>query len=402
MRMMIAAVAAVSVSTASAGGYEWPACGRVDSYPAEDWKPANPARAGWDETKLADAKSVFEGLDSAAVMVVHKGRLVASWGSVETPYTAQSVRKALLNSLVGALVDEKKLSLDATLADLGIDDSDPPLTDAEKQATLRDLLHSRSGIFHSALYEVGGWAKARTTLREREAAAGADLYPHGSLWIYNNWDFNAIGTIVEKAAGEEIGPFFEQRIARRIGMEDFRPEDVEYTTRDHAAEKRFGNVSDHRAYMFNISTRDLARYGVMQLGCGKWRSKRILSQKWVRESIDGVDTRLGRTETDRETGFGDYGYLWQIDRPGSRRYTQLKTREPFYIANGNRGHAMLVMPYLDLVIAHQVATVGGISAEAQQRRFLEGSPEVTDEDFVRLMAAIIAAHPDADTAFTTE
>jgi len=102
------------------------------------------------------------------------------------------------------------------------------------------------------------------------------------------------------------------------------------------------------------------------------------------------------------TGFGDYGFLWQIDRPGSRRYPELKTREPAYFATGNRGHMLAVFPYLDLVIAHQVGTRGGVSMEAQKKRAIEGSPEVRDDEMTSLMKAVIAAHPDAATAYGAE
>jgi CubicO group peptidase (beta-lactamase class C family) len=378
---------------------EWPACGRVDRFPGEEWRSVDPGRRGWDESRLAEAQKVFESQPSAAVMVIHRGRLIADWGSVAEPYTAQSVRKGLVSSLVGQLVAEGRLDLDATLEDMAINDVDPPLSRAEKQATLRDLLRSRSGIFHSALYEVGGWTRERMMLAEEERAAGYDLYPPGAYWIYNNWDFNAVGTIIENAAGETIGPHFARKIAEPTKMQDFRSEHVEYTTSDHPAEQRFGNVSSHRAYVFNISTRDLARYGLLYLNCGKWARKQIVPKDWVLESIVGPDTREGRPADRQNTGFGDYGYLWQIDRPGSRRFAGLKTREPFYIASGARGHLLTVFPYLDLVIAHQVATVGGVSMEAQKKRALEGSPEVTEEQTERLLGAIIKAHPHGARAY---
>jgi CubicO group peptidase (beta-lactamase class C family) len=377
---------------------EWPACGRVSTFPRDEWRQADPSRHGWDEAALERARAAFEATEGAAVMVVHRGRLVASWGTVEERYTAQSVRKALLNSLVGQLVDDGRLRVDQTLSDLGIDDSDPPLSDAERQATLRDLLMSRSGIFHSALYEAGSWIGVRRALRDAEAAAGRDLYPPGAYWVYNNWDFNAVGTIVERASGEDLGPLFESRVAAPLGMQDFRARDVEYTTRDHPAEQRFGNVSDHRAYVFDISTRDLARYGLLYLNCGKWRGRQVVPRDWVLESLNGRNTREGRGPDEQETGFGDYGYLWQIDREGSRRFTQVRTREPFYIASGSRGHLMFVAPYLDLVVVHQVATVGGVGYEAQFRRFTEGSPNVDENAVGDLFAAVIAAHPDAETA----
>lgn len=397
-RLLVAAVVAGATISEPALA-RWPACGRVDTYPGEDWSLADPASRGWDAAQLERAHDIFKSQPSAAVVVVHRGRMIASWGTVAERYTAQSVRKALLNSLVGQLVDRGRLRVGGTLADLGIDDVSPPLTDSEKRATLRDLLMSRSGVFHTALYEVGGWKKARMALAEEERAAGRDLYPPGVYWIYNNWDFNVVGTIVEQAAKEEIGPLFANGIARPTGMQDFRAEDVEYTTSDHPAEIRFGNVSQHRAYVFNISTRDLARYGVLYLGCGRWGNEQVVSKSWVFDSLRGRDTREGRPADRMETGFGDYGYLWFIDRPGARYFPTLHTRDPFFLAAGARGHYMAVFPELDLVIVHQVATVGGVSAAAQQKRAREGSPEVPDEKVAALMEAIILAHPDAADAF---
>ena len=401
MRTPFLAPLAAGLAFASGANAEWPTCGHVDAFPGADWRQTDPGRRGWDEAQLDAARQIFSGQPSAAVMVVHRGRQIAAWGDVSARYTAQSVRKGLLSSLVGQLVGDGRLQLDATLEEMGVDDVSPALTPAERQATLGDLLRSRSGIFHSALYEVGGWTRMRRALGEREREAGRDLYPPGAYWIYNNWDFNALGTIVERAAGEEIGPLFARRIAAPTRMQDFRPEHVEYTTSDHPAEQRFGNVSSHRAYVFDISTRDLARYGLLYMNCGRWGRTQVVPRDWVLASIDGPDTRNGRGPDEQDTGFGGYGYLWQIDKPGMRRFAALNTREPSYFATGARGHVMGVFPALDLVIVHQVATVGGVGIEAQMRRFQQGSPEVSEEQVAALFAAVIRAHPDAASAFET-
>lgn len=376
----------------------WPACGAVDSFPADSWAAPTVPR-GWHPDRLAEAQAIFAGSGGAAAMVVHRGLPVASWGSVEVPYTAQSVRKGLVSSLAGLLVADGALALNDTLVDLGMDD-DPPLTEAERQATFEDLLHSRSGIMHSALYEVGGWKRLRARLAERKQREGG--FAPGAYWVYNNWDFNAVGTVLEQVGSAPLGEQFAARIARPTGLQDFRPESVEYTTRDHPAEQRFDNRSNHRAYVFDISTRDLARYGLLYLACGNWQGEQVVPRDWVLASIDGIDTRLGRAADERQTGFGDYGYLWQVDRPGSRRYPGVPTREPVYFATGNRGHLMMVAPYLDLVVAVQPATVGGVGFEAQLRRATEGSPEITFEDMNALLAAIIRAHPDGDRALLAE
>jgi CubicO group peptidase (beta-lactamase class C family) len=207
---------------------------------------------------------------------------------------------------------------------------------------------------------------------------------------------------VERAAGEDIGPLFARRVATPTRMQDFQPEHVEYTTSEHPAEQRFGNVSSHRAYAFDISTRDLARYGLLYLNCGRWGRTQVVPRDWVLASIDGPDTREGRGSEEQDTGFGSYAYLWQIDRLGSRFFAALPAREPSYFALGARGHVLGVFPALDLVIVHQVATVGGVSVEAQMRRAREGTPEVSNDQIAALFAEIIRAHPDAKIAFTPE
>lgn len=72
------------------------------------------------------------------------------------------------------------------MAELGIDDNEPRLTDEEKRATVHDLLKARSGVYHPALYE---------TARMKEKRPPRHSHASGTFWYYNNWDFNVLGTI---------------------------------------------------------------------------------------------------------------------------------------------------------------------------------------------------------------
>jgi CubicO group peptidase (beta-lactamase class C family) len=99
--------------------------------------------------------------------------------------------------------------LEDTLATLGINDKEPSLTSSELQATLAHLLTSRSGIYHAIDSEPATVAAQRPT-RGRHAP--------GEFWSYNNWDFDAAGSIYKKIAGSDIFTAFKRRIADRIGM----------------------------------------------------------------------------------------------------------------------------------------------------------------------------------------
>jgi CubicO group peptidase (beta-lactamase class C family) len=222
--------------------------------PAEHWQNADSA-AGLSAEGLKAVQDFGSAAKPTTVMFVQDGRIIAGFGDASRKLNMFSVRKSLLSALYGIAISEGRISLASRLAELGIDDNPPSLTDAEKQATVRDLLMARSGIYHPAAYETPDMAATRP---QRGSHAP------GSFWSYNNWDFNALGTIYRKATGEDIFQSFEQRIARPIGMEDFSARDGQYVTEPQ---------SIHQAYPFSLSARDAARFGLLFLNGGQWRGR---------------------------------------------------------------------------------------------------------------------------------
>ena len=71
--------------------------------------------------------------------------------------------------------------------------------------------------------------------------------------------------------------------------------------------------SQHPAYVFNMSTRDLARFGLLYLNEGRWGEQRILSTAWVEESTTAYSTKALSGDP--------YGYMWSIISEGFRGIT---------------------------------------------------------------------------------
>src|ERR1700722_12741226 len=134
-------------------------------FPGVQWEAASPAELGWSIQGLAEAYKAFATLTPASMVVIDRGRIVVAWGDSARRVKLSSIRKSLLNALYGAPVHDGRINLDDTLEELEIDD-DPPLTQREKQATLRMLLQSRSGVYHSY---VGGTPDMRERMPTREA-----------------------------------------------------------------------------------------------------------------------------------------------------------------------------------------------------------------------------------------
>jgi CubicO group peptidase (beta-lactamase class C family) len=219
-----------------------------------------------------------------AVLVVRGDVIIASWGDPERKINMASVRKSLLSALYGIAVTEQRISLKRSLAEMGIDDKEPSLSAAEKQATVGDLLTARSGVYHAAAYET-------REIKKKRPARGS--HPPGTYWFYNNWDFNVLGTIYRKMTGEDIFASFERRIARRIGMADFTRRDGRYV---------LAPESDHPAYPFMLTARDAARFGLLFANGGRWNGKQVVPADWVAEST--------RAHAHTNRGNRGYGYMW--------------------------------------------------------------------------------------------
>jgi len=298
-----------------------------DSFPAAEWEHPTPAESGWSESGLAQARAFSDQIRSSAVVIVHHGKVVAEWGDTTKPTELASIRKSLLSALIGIAVSEGRVNLDSTLGELGIDDNPPALSEIEKGATVRELLEARSGVYHAALYETPDMAKARPP---------RGSHAPGSFWYYNNWDFSALGTIYEQATSTGIFEAFDQKIAKPIGMQDYRLQDGEYVR---------GEASIHPAYAMRMSARDLARFALLYLHQGNWAGHEIVPQRWVQEST--------RAYSKAATGQG-YGYLWWVGFVGAAIAPIVNLPEGSFLAEGAGGQYALVVPALDLVVVHRV------------------------------------------------
>jgi CubicO group peptidase (beta-lactamase class C family) len=287
----------------------------------EPWQSADPGTTEWVTESRKSVQDYGRSIKPTAVMVVHVDRVVASFGDVRRKVNMQSVRKSILSALYGIAVSEGRINLTDTLAKLGIDDNSPSLTETERQATVRDLLMARSGVYHPAAYE-------DADMQAKRPARGSHVA--GSFWYYNNWDFNALGSIYRRATGEDIFQSFERRIAGPIGMEDFRARDGRYVTEPQ---------SIHQAYPFSLSARDAARFGLLFLNRGQWRGRQIIPDSWIKESTANY------SQTDRlERG---YGYLWWTLDPGQWGANAI-------IAAGTGGQIITVIPSKQLVAVENV------------------------------------------------
>jgi CubicO group peptidase (beta-lactamase class C family) len=254
----------------------------------------------------------LDALPTTAFLVLDQEQVVLDHGATTEPSHLASVRKSVLSVLYGPAVADGTIRLGATLDELGIDDVGG-LSPQERRATVRDLLTTSSGVYHPAA--TGGGP-------ERDAPARGSQ-PPGAFFHYNNWDFNALGTIFERCTGRSVFDALAEDLAGPLGFDDFDP----------ARQRLLGRreVSHH----FWLSARDLGRLGTMMLRHGQRNGRPVVPASWVVDST--------AVQVDRGAGVQlDYGYLWWLPR--------LLGRGSF-LAIGNFGQYVLGVPP-GLVIVH--------------------------------------------------
>ena len=338
------------------------------AFPGHEWKQASrDGMKGWSRAGLAAAQSYADSLHDSSVMVVQCGRVVDAWGDTDKKLTTFSVRKSLISALYGIYAAEGKIDVNETLEQAGIDDTPLPLTKEECQAKIVDLLRARSGVYHPAAFEVDF---------QRMLRPARGSHAPGSFWFYNNWDFNVLGTIFEKKTGLKIGDAFYERIAKPIGMQDFRPGDVYYVGDS--------SVSMHPAFMFQITARDMARFGLLYLNHGRWKGRQVIPADWVEKSTHANEmVHLGNMK------LGGYEYLWWVEYGGV--HIPEATLPGMYSAQGAGGHYILVIPRLNTVIVNQFDNEPEAHDSASVLNAAKNPHQVFNVQFGHLVKLILSA-----------
>ncbi|BAU53716.1 serine hydrolase domain-containing protein [Mucilaginibacter gotjawali] len=301
--------------------------------PQKDWEELKD-KTGWNMKRLDTLHSFL--VDSTPVtgyMIIQRGKVVFQFGDVvENSYIA-SCRKSVLAMIYGAHVRSGEIKLDKTVKELGLDDVGGLLA-VEKEASIRDIISARSGIYHLASYpgDFLSLAPKRGSVK------------HGTYWLYSNWDFNVAGYIFEKETGKNIYDEVERQLAIPLQMQDWK--------RSLQQKEGDSTRSVYPAYPMWFSTRDMARIGLLMLNKGKWGSQQLIDSKWV---ADMVSQKTNAAEINRNVPifrkdphqFG-YGYLWWLWQNVSD-----KRLEGGYSAMGSMGQSITVFPAVDMVIVYK-------------------------------------------------
>jgi len=276
-----------------------------------------------------------------AVVVVHHDRLIAERYAAgvgpATPLHGWSASKSVTNALLGALVRDGRLRMDAPAPLTGW--ADP--ADPRHRITPDDLLRMRSGLDVRNAASPGAWMMFETSARmsfvEADMAGYAQRValadPPGTRWAYSDVNTLLLSRVVRDLAGGDAASF--RAYARR---ELFEPLGMRGTTFELDATGT--PVGSAQVW---APARDWARLGLLFLHDGMAGAQRVLPQGW---------TEMSATPTPGSETYGYGAGFWteRGDGAGARFRVAAGLPADSYMARGNQGQYVVIVPSEDLVV----------------------------------------------------
>lgn len=274
--------------------------------------------------------------NTRAVIVARGGRIIAERYAEGfgpgTRFPGWSMTKSVGSALVGVLVGDGRLALDATDLFAAWHDAE----DGRRAITLRHLLWMSDGLAHFEDYGPAGDATRLLFGAAdifRAAAATPVRHAPGTNWYYASAASNLIAQVVRDTVGGTLADYLEfprRVLFGRIGM------------RSATMEPDPAGLLVASSFMY-ATARDWARFGQLYLNDGLWGDARILPEGWVRFSVTPAPT----------APLGEYGAQWWLNAGAptdtARRPFPRLPRD-FFRAAGFEGQLVGVVPSADLVI----------------------------------------------------
>jgi CubicO group peptidase (beta-lactamase class C family) len=231
----------------------------------------------------------------------------------------RSATKSIVSALTGIAIDkgfikskdEKVLSF---FPEYLIENN----TDDKQKITIEHLLTNQSGLDcdvsnpnsvgnETTMNNSDDWVKFTLNLPMSDRAGGKGMYCSGNPIT--------LGRIIEKTTKQSLPEFAEKHLFNPLGIKNyvwnFKP--------DKSSVETFCQVY--------LTSRDMAKFGLLYLNEGNWNNQQIISEEWVEQSLKKHSVVQGV----------DYGYLWwnkYLEADGVKYYS--------FGAQGNGGQKIYV------------------------------------------------------------
>ena len=269
-----------------------------------------------------------------AGMIIKNGYIVAQWGDLKRVDMTFSVTKSYLSTMAGLAIDNRLIkSVDEKVNEYVWDET----FDGEHNSkiTWKHLL-TQSSDWSGTLFGIQDWTDRPPRTGSIDDWKNRKLNEPGTVYKYNDIRVNLLAYSLLQVWRKPLPVVLKEKIMDPIGASS--------TWRWYGYDNSFVNVDGtmmqsvsgggHFGGGLFINTLDQARFGLLFLRNGKWKTQQLVSENWVKEAQQPSVANK------------NYGYMWWLND----QYELGNVSKNIYYASGFGGNFIVVDSENDLLI----------------------------------------------------
>jgi CubicO group peptidase (beta-lactamase class C family) len=310
----------------------------------DEWRIQEPESLGVNGKKLKELNQIipkkYKHLNG--IVIVKNGTCIMesyyNGFTNEDSHPVASVTKSVLSALIGIAIDKGMIGgIQEKVVDFFPEYKVGSNDLLKKSITIQHLLTMTAPIALQSSSRLGNEALDRLRRQKNWVDFILDqLGKKGRLgeFQYSTSAIHLLSAILTRITGKSAREFANECLFQPIGMRVVPDTEMKsYSLEDVFISNQNGWVKDPQGistggFGLSLTNRDMARFGLLYLRQGYWGKDRILSSRWVNDSI--------------AFNKNQYGYLWWLK----------KHRDLFvYAALGSGGNMICCIPEKDLVVS---------------------------------------------------
>ena len=263
-----------------------------------------------------------------AGMILKNGYLIAKWGDTKRVDMTFSVTKSFLSTVAGLASDKGLIA--NTNDKVGQYVWDGTFGgDHNGKITWEHLLQQNSD-WSGELWGGKDWADRPPMEGGLDDWKFRALNEPGTVMEYNDVRVNVLAYALTHVWRKPLPWVLKENIMDKIGASTtwrWHGYGHAWTEIDGLQMKSVTGGGHSGAGLF-INTEDMARFGLLFLNKGKWKSEQLISESWIKKAIAPSKPNV------------NYGYMWWLNKKGDRHWEGLS--ENIYYAAGFGGNFIVI------------------------------------------------------------
>ncbi|HXS55998.1 MAG TPA: serine hydrolase [Hanamia sp.] len=269
-----------------------------------------------------------------AGLIIKNGYIVAQWGDINRVDMTNSVTKSFLSTVAGLAVDERLIKNVTDKVNTYVWDG--TFEGPHNSKITWDNLLTQSSDWSGTQFGLPDWADRPPKEGSIDDWKNRKLNEPGTVFKYNDVRVNVLAYSLLQVWRKPLPMILKQKIMDPIGASTtwrWYGYDNSFVNIDGIMMQSVSGGGHHGGGLF-ISASDQARFGLLFLRKGKWKTQQLISEKWVKAVHQSSSANKA------------YGYMWWIN--SSKKWKDISSE--IYYADGAGGNYIVIDNEHDLVV----------------------------------------------------